>query len=247
MASVAQEAAPAIAAVEVEERRSVQTPEEAKLDAAADVPKAARTGAEPTAGNEEAAQVEAAGVPDAPRTSLIESKAEVVEAPLWPKEPKEWGLFMLDLAPIGMVFSALSGSFPAIGSLPAFVLSFVVLNVSVGTVKFVFSLRRCGQAKRYPAAKGVADVLGLLMLGVGIWGIAITYPNLRYLSGPASECKTSSFIAAFIPSTIILVVLVVCVLACTKAVLVSLSKPSEGQKPVGEATQQQEKDLEKAA
>lgn len=238
MATVVQEAAPAIAAVEVEERRSVQTPVEAEL---------ARTSAEPQPVKAEAADPEAAVVPDAPRTSLIESKAEVEAPPLWPKEPMEWGLFMLDLAPIGMVFSAFSGECPAIGSLPAFVLSFVVLNVSVGTIKFVFSLRRCGQAKRYPAAKSVADVLGVLMLGVGIWGIAITYPNLRYLNGPAEECKLSSFLGGFIPSTIILVVLVVLAFCGTKAVLASLSKPPESEKAVGDVAQQQEKDLERAA
>jgi len=207
----------------------VQTPVEAAASAIE----------EPQAVEVEAAEVEAVV---APQTSLI----ELDQAPLWPKEPKEWGFFMLDLAPIGMVSSALTGSCPAIGSLPAFVLSFVALNVSVGIVKFVFNLRRCGQAKRYPVAKGVADMLGLLMLGVGIWGIAITYPNLRYLNGPASECEFQPFLGAFIPSTIILIVLVVLLLWSLKTAVEGLMKPPQGQKAAGDAAQEQERDVEEA-
>lgn len=227
-----------MASADVETRHSAQRVADA---AESEAPEALHASAGPNGVEVAAAEAQAAGASEAARTSFIEPNAAEVQAPLWPKEPKEWGLFVLDMAPIGMVVSAFSGSCPAIGSLPAFVLSFAALNVSVGAVKFVFSLRRCGQAERYKAAKSVADVLGLLLLGVGVWGIAIVYPNLRYLKGPASECEFQPFLGAFIPSTIILVVLVVLALFVAKAMFTSLSNPPEGQRTVGEAVQQQEK------
>ncbi len=133
----------------------------------------------------------------------------VIPAPLFPKEGKEWGLFVLDLAVIGVIPPIFSGECPAIPSIVPFVLCFAGATILSSVHKFYYGLRRPNQQKLYPLAANVNSFLGILQLAFGIWGIAIIFPNLGLFSDPSPEtCETGPLIVGLIPSAIIAVVIV---------------------------------------
>jgi hypothetical protein len=130
---------------------------------------------------------------------------------------KEWGQLMLDSGTIGMIIGGLTGgSCPGIPSIRAFILCFGIVTLSVGFIKFQFKLARpivqndiSNDAKKRANAKSVVAALGPLQLIFGIWGISITYPNTKYFSGERESCPFGIYVCAFIPSTIIGVVVIV--------------------------------------
>ena len=113
----------------------------------------------------------------------------------------------LDMSVVGMLVVAYSEECPAISGTTSFLLAFGFLTLITNVVKFVFSLGRPGQGKRYPVLGGVVAIAGLAQLGLGLWGVSLIYPNLRYFSGPKEECGMGVVVAVFIPATIIMLVI----------------------------------------
>mmetsp|Transcript_20821 Transcript_20821/g.34334 ORF Transcript_20821/g.34334 Transcript_20821/m.34334 type:complete len:504 (-) Transcript_20821:71-1582(-) len=141
-------------------------------------------------------------------SSPSEEKCDL-PAPLWPKSGSEWGWLACDMGSIGMIFAAAWSECPAIPEYLNFIISFAVVGMLEGLIKFQYSLRREGNDKRYPCAHSFSSILGLIQLALGIWGMALVFPNVAYLSNPSPEtCETGPIIAMFIPSIIIAVVLV---------------------------------------
>lgn len=129
--------------------------------------------------------------------------------PLWPKTADEYGWASCDLGVIGMVAAGVGGQCPAIGSMKAFLLSFAAVTVAAGGLRFWFSLRRPDQDKLYPRVKILVDFLGIVQLGISVWGMALIFPNLNYLGDPSPQtCEMGPLIATLIPSCIIAVVMV---------------------------------------
>jgi hypothetical protein len=128
---------------------------------------------------------------------------------------KEWGQLVLDCGVIGMISGGLTGGdCPGIPHILAFILCFGTVTLFVALIKFQFKLARpidendvSDDAKK--KAKIVVAVLGPLQLILGIWGISITYPNTRYFSRERESCAFGVYLCAFIPSTIIGVVIIV--------------------------------------
>ena len=82
-----------------------------------------------------------------------------------------------------------------------------MVTILANSLKFYFSLRRPGQEKRFPRVKSLVDVFGVCQLGTGIWGMALVFPNLEYLSDPSPEtCEMGPLIATLIPACIIALV-----------------------------------------
>ena len=129
--------------------------------------------------------------------------------PLYPKSGTEWGLLMLDMGSIGMIFAAVWSVCPAIPSYLSFVYSFAIVGMVVGLIKFHYSLRREDRLKRHSFANCNVQMLGLTQLVLGIWGMALVFPNLEYLGNPSPEtCELGPMLAMFIPSIIIALVIV---------------------------------------
>ena len=99
-------------------------------------------------------------------------------------------------------------SMPAIPEYLSFVISFAGVGMLAGLIKFQYSLRRSGNDKRHPCAHAFSSILGLTQLALGIWGMALVFPNVAYLSNPSPEtCEIGPMIAMLIPSIIIAIVL----------------------------------------
>jgi len=129
--------------------------------------------------------------------------------PLYPKTGEEWCWLMLDLGSIGMIFAAVWSVCPAIPSYLSFIYSFAIVSMIVGLIKFHYSLRREDRLKRHSFANCIIQMLGLAQLALGIWGMALVFPNLEYLSNPSSDtCELGPILAMFIPSIIIALVIV---------------------------------------
>lgn len=129
--------------------------------------------------------------------------------PLWPKTADEYGWVCCDLGVIGMVAAGVGGQCPAIGGIKAFLISFAAVTVAAGGLRFWFSLRRPDQDKLYPRVKMLVDFMGIAQLAIGVWGVALIFPNLNYLGDPSPQtCEMGPLIATLIPSCIIAVVVV---------------------------------------
>lgn len=124
--------------------------------------------------------------------------------PLYPKSGSEWGLLMLDMGSIGMIFAAVWSKCPAIPSYLSFVYSFAIIGMVVGLIKFHYSLRREGEDRRHPFANCNVQMLGLAQLALGILGMLLIFPNVEYLGNPSPDtCELGPTLAMFIPSVII--------------------------------------------
>mmetsp|Transcript_27287 Transcript_27287/g.39063 ORF Transcript_27287/g.39063 Transcript_27287/m.39063 type:complete len:493 (+) Transcript_27287:86-1564(+) len=130
-------------------------------------------------------------------------------APLWPKSGSEWGWLACDMGSIGMIFAAVGSECPAIPEFLNFVFSFAIVGMLAGLIKFVYSLRREGNETRHPCAHYFSSSLGLTQLALGIWGMALVFPNVAYLADPSPEtCEIGPMIAMIIPAIIMAIVLV---------------------------------------
>lgn len=137
-----------------------------------------------------------------------QESSEVV-LPLWPKSGEEWGYLAMDLGSLGMIFASVWSECPEIPDHMAFIYSFSIVGVVMGLIRFVFSLRREGNDKLYSIPAVIATVLGMAQLGLGIWGMVLVFPNLKYFSDPSPEtCETGPMVAMAIPAFIIALVLV---------------------------------------
>ena len=125
--------------------------------------------------------------------------SEVV--PLWPKSGEEWGELALDLGYLGMIFVAVGGECPEIPDYMAFISSFSIVGLVMGLIRFVFSLRREGNDKLYPIPAVIATVLGMAQLGLGIWGMVLVFPNLKYFvqTGFDVEKGSLNYKSIFLP------------------------------------------------
>jgi len=144
-------------------------------------------------------------------SSLSEQQEEkwTPPAPLWPKSGSEWGWLVCDIGSIGMIFAAVGSDCPAIPEFLNFVISFAIVGMLASLIKFHYSLRREGNEKRHPCAYAFSSILGLTQLALGIWGMALVFPNVTYLANPSSDtCEIGPMIAMVIPALIIAIVLV---------------------------------------
>jgi len=83
------------------------------------------------------------------------------------------------------------------------------VGMLVGLVKFQYSLRREGNDRRHPCANCLVQMLGLAQLALGIWGVILVFPNVKYFSNPSPDtCELGPMLSMFIPSVIIALVLV---------------------------------------
>ena len=115
----------------------------------------------------------------------------------------------LDFSSIGMIFASVFSECQGIPKYLHFVYSFCIVNISAGILRFSYSLKREGNDKRHPFAKGITDMLGLTTLGLGIWGIVLSFPNISYLTNPSPEtCETGPMLSIFIPALIIALIIV---------------------------------------
>ena len=126
---------------------------------------------------------------------------------------KEWFWLILDSACLSMIIvAATGGDCSGIPSLKPMVFAFGTVTLLLAVAKFVFKLRRSDVQQRVPRIAHAVKTCGLVQLGLGIWGIAITIP--KALGGRDLNCTTPVFMVGFIPSVIIAGVLVglVCML-----------------------------------
>ena len=116
---------------------------------------------------------------------------------------------MLDMGSIGMIFAAVWSVCPAISSYLSFIYSFAIVGMVVGLIKFHYSLRREDRLKRHSFANCTIQMLGLAQLALGVWGMALVFPNLEYLGNPSPDtCELGPMLAMFIPSFIIALVII---------------------------------------
>ena len=126
---------------------------------------------------------------------------------------KEWFWLILDSSCLSMIIvAATGGDCSGIPSLKPMVFAFGTVTLLLAVAKFVFKLRRSDVQQRVPRIAHAVKMCGLVQLGLGIWGIAITIP--KALGGSDLNCTTPVFMVGFIPSVIIAGVLVglVCML-----------------------------------
>ena len=129
--------------------------------------------------------------------------------PLYPKRGSEWGLLMLDVGSIGMIFAAVWSVCPAIPSYLSFIYSFAIVGMVVGLIKFHYSLRQEARLRHHSFANCIVQMLGLTQLALGVWGMSLVFPNLEYLGNPSPDtCELGPMLAMFIPSIIIALVIV---------------------------------------
>mmetsp|Transcript_500 Transcript_500/g.694 ORF Transcript_500/g.694 Transcript_500/m.694 type:complete len:190 (-) Transcript_500:34-603(-) len=129
--------------------------------------------------------------------------------PLWPKTIEEWAMFVMALGNLALIAIAINVPCPAIPGFRGFVYSFAIVSILIGLIRFIFSLSREGNDKRYPRMNIVVSLLGLSQLALGIWGMALSFPNVGYLSDPSPEtCQIGPMLCMLIPSVIIAIAIV---------------------------------------
>merc|ERR1719296_143351 len=106
-----------------------------------------------------------------------------------------------------VVIAFTGGECSAIPSLKAFILCFGVVTLLTAFLKSVFNLGRDGAALDKKIVFLVVQMLGLSQLLLGVWGMATTFPNAKYLGG-AEGCPFNVYLSGFIPSAIIAAVIV---------------------------------------
>lgn len=158
------------------------------------------------------------------------------EASLWPKTMQECFQLFLDLGKmasgmekcitygvhsfahktpflpgaIGLIMVAIYSECPAIPGWYGFVLSFGILSVVAGCFKFLFSLGRTENQEKYARAYIISQLVGVVQLGLGAWGMVLIFPNLKYFGDVSPEtCQIGPLLAMLIPSIIFAVLLVV--------------------------------------
>ena len=125
---------------------------------------------------------------------------------------KEWGQLVMDSGVIGMVIVGLTGGeCPGIPSIKAFILCFGLTTLVVALLKFQFKLARpIDESDDLRKKANIAvQVLGPFQLMFGIWGIALTFPNTQYFGSNQPACPFAVYMCAFIPSAIIMIVMLV--------------------------------------
>ena len=136
--------------------------------------------------------------------------------PLWKKEPLEFVWFALDMTNITIIVVGDDGECPAIPSIFVFLYMFSIWSITMGTLKFIFSFPRPGKEfipgieEKYPCLKNILDFMGIGQLLIGIWGIAIIFPNLGYMSDPSEDtCELQPLICGLVIAAIMLLVLLI--------------------------------------
>eukprot|EP00563_Minutocellus_polymorphus_P008973 CAMPEP_0181024068 /NCGR_PEP_ID=MMETSP1070-20121207/2376_1 /TAXON_ID=265543 /ORGANISM="Minutocellus polymorphus, Strain NH13" /LENGTH=206 /DNA_ID=CAMNT_0023101103 /DNA_START=124 /DNA_END=744 /DNA_ORIENTATION=+ len=127
---------------------------------------------------------------------------------LWPKTANEYMFLGLDLAAAGM-FPLGAMPCPSIPSATIFIYVFAAFTMLAGIVNFVFSTKRKTAKTDRPKAFVVSQFLGIGHLGLGIWCMALAYPNLGLLSEASPQtCEKGPLVCMIIIAAIFSAVIV---------------------------------------
>lgn len=142
------------------------------------------------------------------RHQLSTDDGAPVPVPLWPKTGTEYLLLGLDFGAAGM-FPLGAMSCPSILSATAFIYVFAVFTILAGMFNFGFSTKRREAKTDRPRALAVSQCLGIGHLGLGIWSMALAYPNVGLLSDASPQtCETGPLVCMIIIAAIFSVVFV---------------------------------------
>ena len=148
------------------------------------------------------------GMPDLESNSPSTDDGAPVPVPLWPKTGTEYLLLGLDFGAAGM-FPLGAMSCPSILSATAFIYVFAVFTILAGMFNFGFSTKRKEAKTDRPRALAVSQCLGIGHLGLGIWSMALAYPNVGLLSDASPQtCETGPLVCMIIIAAIFSVVFV---------------------------------------
>ena len=143
-----------------------------------------------------------------PSPSVGDDGAPVHLAPLWPKTGTEYLLLCLDFGAAGM-FPLGAMSCPSIPSATAFIYVFAIFTILAGIFNFLFSTKRKDAKTDRPRSMAMSQCLGIGHLGLGIWSMALAYPNVGLLvdAGPET-CETGPLVCMIVIAAIFSVVIV---------------------------------------
>ncbi len=121
-----------------------------------------------------------------------------------------WANFIkYDLAGVGGIFAGIHGLklCPAVPSLGPYLLSFMLVQSIKNFCHAAFKVSKvAGKVDQSRPIAGFINFLGASTLGLLIWGIIVTYPNLGKVA--PGECDATTFYTAFGVTTLVVVILI---------------------------------------
>ena len=126
---------------------------------------------------------------------------------LWPKSSHEYLQLCLDFGAAGM-FPLGAMACPSIPSASIFIYVFAIFTICAGIFNFLFSTKRKRTKTDHPKAFVLSQLLGLGHVALGIWCMALAYPNVDLLLTASPEtCEKGPLVCLIIIAAIFSAVL----------------------------------------
>lgn len=121
---------------------------------------------------------------------------------LWPKQSHEYLQLCLDFGAAGM-FPLGAMACPSIPSATLFIYIFAIFTIAAGIFNFLFSTKRKTAKTDHPKAFVVSQLLGLGHVALGIWCMALAYPNLDLLPNSSPQtCEKGPLVCLIVIAAI---------------------------------------------